>query len=213
MLIGLLVQAGLLLVILSKFFSRIRYTLALAAVLPVLLLVLIQLLERSPWRLSAFKRVVYIGLIASALVFMFNDMRIQRQRDFVEKDAARARSIAAASIAQIKGIAKEDVVTVYGFGTPLKCAGLLLANNWIRAFDREIGELCPNQYALYDFAVAFEFNLTHPLPQIEDIDWDLVVWPGNDSYLPAYLESVGARNIPGSWGVERSKWFYIRPDE
>lgn len=213
MLAGMLVQIAALLLILSKFFSRIRYTLSLAAVLPVLVFIIIKLLENSPWNLAPIKRMLYIGTIISALFFMVDDMQIQGQRDFVEKDAAQARSVAAASFAQSKGIAKDEVVTVYGFGTPLKCAGLLLANNWIRAFDREIGDLCPNQYALYDFAFDVEFNLTQPVPHIEEIDWDLVVWPGNNSYLPAYLESVGARNIPGSWGIERSKWFYIRPEQ
>jgi hypothetical protein len=213
MLVGMLAQTAILLLVLSKFFSRIRYTLSLAAVLPVLVFIIIKLLENSPWNSTNIKRMFYVGTITSALVFMVGDMQIQRQWDFVEKDAAQARSVAAASLAQSKGIAKDEVVTVYGFGTPLKCAGLLLANNWIRAFDQEIGDLCPNQYALYDFSFDVEFNLPQPVPHIEEIDWDLVVWPGNSSYLPAYLKSVGARNIPRSWGVERSKWFYIRPDE
>lgn len=213
MLAGMLAQIAALLLILSKFFSRIRYTLSLAAVLPVLVFIIIKLLENSPWNVVPIKRVLYLGIIISALFFMARDMQIQEQRDFVEKDAAQARSVAAASLAQSKAIAKDEVVTVYGFGTPLKCAGLLLANNWIRAFDREIGDLCPNQYALYDFAFDVEFNLTQPVPEIEDIDWDLVVWPGNNTSLPIYLESVGARNIPGSWGIERSKWFYIRPEQ
>ena len=210
---GMLVQVAVLILILAKFFYRIRYTLSLAAVLPVLLFIVIKLLENSPWNLIALKRVLYIALISSAFVFMAHDMQIQRQRDFVEKDAALARSVAAASLAQSMDISKDEVVTVYGFGTPLKCAGLLLANNWVRAFDREIGNLCPNQYALYDFAFEVELNLPQPVPQIEEIDWDLVVWPGNGSDLPVYLESVGAKNIPGLWGIERAKWFFIRPEQ
>jgi hypothetical protein len=210
---GMLVQVAVLVLILAKFFYRIRYTLSLAAVLPMLLFVVIKLLENSPWNLVALKRAVYIGIISSAFVFMAHDMQIQRQRDFVEKDAALARSVATASLAQSMDISKDEVVTVYGFGTPLKCAGLLLANNWIRAFDREIGDLCPNQYALYDFAFEVELNLPQPVAQIEEIDWDLVVWPGNGSDLPVYLESVGAQNIPGSWGIERAKWFFIRPEQ
>jgi hypothetical protein len=210
---GMLVQVAVLVLILAKFFYRIRYTIALAAVLPVLLFMIIKLLENSPWNLIVLKRALYLGIISSAFVFMINDMQIQRQRDFVEKDAALARSIAVASLAQSMDISKDEVVTVYGFGTPLKCAGLLLANNWIHAFDREIGDLCPNQYALYDFAFEVELNLLQSVPKIEEIDWDMVVWPGNGSDLPVYLESVGAKNIPGSWGVERSKWFYIRPEQ
>jgi hypothetical protein len=210
MLIGLSVQTLVLIVILAKFFYRIRYTLALAAIVPVLIFILIKILENRSQRFVLFKQILYTGIIASACIFMVDTMQSQQKRDFVEKDAARARSIAVNTIAQSKQISKNDVITVYGFGTPLKCAGLLAANNWIRAFDKEIENFCPNQYALYDFSFEVNLNLIHPLPNIEEIDWDLVVFPGTGPEIPAHLEAVGAKNIPGSWGIERSKWFYIR---
>ena len=210
MLIGLNVQTLVLIIILAKFFYRIRYTLALAAVVPVLIFILIKILENQSQRFALLQRILYIGIIASACFFMVDTMQSQQQRDFVEKDAALARSIAVNTIAQSKQIEKNEVVVVYGFGTPLKCAGLLTANNWIRAFDEEIEDICPNQYALYDFAFEVDLNLIHPLPNIEEIDWDLVVFPGTGPEIPAHLEAVGAKNIPGSWGIERAKWFYIR---
>lgn len=210
MLAALIIQVAVLFLILSKFFYRVRYTLALAAVLPVLIFILLKMIENRNQYFSWAQRIIAIGLLASTSIFMVNTMQTQKQRDFVEKDAARARSIAVNTIAQQKQIAKHDVVTVYGFGTPLKCAGLLSANNWIRAFDKEIETLCPNQFALYDFAFEVNLNLIHPVPRLEEIDWDLVVLPGTGTEIPKYLESVGAKNIPGSWGIERSKWFYIR---
>lgn len=210
LLAGTLMQIIILFFVLSKFFYRIRYTLSIAAVLPIVLFIVIKLLEKSPWNLVALKRTAYIGIVVLALFTMMQGMQTQRQRDFAEKDAARARAITVATLARTRGIPAREVVTVYGFGTPIKCAGLLLANNWIRAFDQELSEFCPNQYALYDFSFEVALNLAHPVPQIQDIDWDLIVWTGSNTELGDYIESVGARNIPGSWGVERSRWFYIR---
>ncbi|MBS4016242.1 MAG: hypothetical protein KGZ86_07425 [Candidatus Latescibacteria bacterium] len=210
LLVGLFVQITILVLILSKFFYRIRYTLSLAAVIPIVFFIILKLLENTSWNLVALKRILYIGIVALALPIMIQDMQTQRQRDFVEKDAAQARSIAVTSLAQSRGIAKEEVVTVYGFGTPIKCAGLLLANNWMRAFDQELSALCPNQYALYDFSFEVSLNTPNPPPKIEDINWDLIVWTGSNTELRDYLESSNVRNIPGSWGVERSRWFFIR---
>jgi hypothetical protein len=104
-------------------------------------------------------------------------------------------------------------VTVYAFGTPFKCASLLLANDWVPAFDKEISAQCPNQYAIFDVAFDVELNTPRPVAPIEDIDWDLVVWPGNRSSLPEYLASVGGENVPKSWHIKRGKWFYVRAND
>jgi hypothetical protein len=39
----------------------------------------------------------------------------------------------------------------------------------------------------------------------------MVVWPGNGSNLPEYLNAVGAVNIPKDWHIRRAKWFFIHP--
>jgi hypothetical protein len=57
-----------------------------------------------------------------------------------------------------------------------------------------------------------ELNTYEPVPGLDDIDWDMVVWPGNGSNLPEYLESVGAVTNPDSWHVRRDKWFYIHSE-
>jgi hypothetical protein len=48
---------------------------------------------------------------------------------------------------------------------------------------------------------------------MSDIDWDVVIAPGNHSGLQDILRDQGAVNIPRAWGVERSAWFFIRPEE
>jgi hypothetical protein len=117
-----------------------------------------------------------------------------------------------ARLAKTKAVPEEEIVTVYAIGVPLKCAGLLLANNSIRAFDREIGDQCPNQYAIYDHAVEGELNIPYRVVSIAEIDWDLVVWPGTSSNLPEYLEAAGGQTIPREWRIRRWRWFFIRSE-
>ena len=208
--IGLLAQTIILFLILSKMYYRVRYVLSLAALLPVLFMVTVKLFEYS--RLMAINnvlRVVYIGIIVSAFFNMSKEIRAQEKKTNVERESAVNRSQVVTRLAKIKNVSEEDIVTVYAFGTPFKCAGLLLANNWVHTFDTEIRERCPNQYAIYDFAYNVELNVPRPIASIETINWDLVVWPGNGSDLPEYLESAGGKIIPKSWHIKYGKWFYI----
>lgn len=213
LLTGLVVQMLLLIVILSKMFYRLRYVLSLAALLPILLFLAIQLTEQAGWQLRWPKRLLYTGLLISTLVFMGQEIVTQRKHNHEEQEAALARSQVITILAKQRNVDEKSLSFVYAWGTPLKCAGLLMANNWIRAFDQELAGLCPNQYALYDFAYDTRLNTPYPIPTIDQIDWDVVVWPGNGSNLPEYLASVGAKTIPNSWGVIRAKWFYLRPEK
>lgn len=211
LIIGLTLQAILLMLVLGKFFYRLRYVLALAALLPVLSMLALKLAEQAHLRIEWLKRLAFVGLLVSMVFFMSQEMLSQRKKALDEREAAISRSQVITILAKQKEVAENELVVVYAFGTPLKCAGLLTANNWIRAFDAEIGALCPNQYALYDFKFEYELNTPHAIPQIEQIDWDVVLWPGNGSDLPDYLDSMGARNVPGAWGVSRGRWFFLRP--
>lgn len=209
--IGLTLQAILLMLVLGKFFYRLRYVLALAALLPVLSMLALKLAEQTHLRIGWLKRLAFTALLVSMLVFLGQEITSQRKKALDEREAAISRSQVIKIVARQKEISKNDLVIVYAFGTPLKCAGLLTANNWIRAFDAEIAALCPNQYAIYDFKFDYKLNTPHPIPQIEQIQWDVLVWPGNGSDLPKYLDSVGARSVPASWGISRGRWFFLRP--
>jgi hypothetical protein len=206
---GLLLQMLLLFLVLSKLFSRIRYVLSIAALLPVLLLITLKLLELTPWRQLWIKQAIYITLLLNIVISLPIEISTQQKEAFVQQDAAIARSLVVTHLAHMKGVMEKDIVVVYSSGTPIKCAGLLMANNWIRAFDQEIAALCPNQHAIYDFHFADQMNLSESVRPLSQINWDLVIWPGNGSNLPQYLYAVGAENIPKSWGVPRAKWFFI----
>lgn len=209
--LGLTLQTLLLVLVLSKFFYRLRYLLSLAALLPILALLALKLAEQASLRVDWLKRLALAGLLLSMAAFLGQEITSQRKKALDEREAAISRSQVVSILAKQKDVEEKDLVIVYAFSTPLKCAGLLTANNWIRAFDDEIAALCPNQYATYDFKFDYELNTPHPIPQIEQIAWDVVVWPSNGSTLPEYLNSVGARSVPGSWGISRSQWFFIRP--
>lgn len=211
--VGLLVQIGLLIIVLSKLFYRLRYALSVAAVLPVLMLVAVKLVELTPWRRQWAKPVFYLLLLASIALALPVEISGEKKEAQIQQEAAVARSQVVTHLAQMKHIPEKEVRVVYASGTPIKCAGLLLANNWIGAFDHELAAICPNQYAIYDFSFAEQMNLTRQVPPLNALGWDVVVWPGTASQVPLYLDAIGAVNVPRSWGVLRAKWFYIHPED
>ncbi|MEO7838911.1 MAG: hypothetical protein ABIU06_06145, partial [Anaerolineales bacterium] len=209
MISGLLLQIGLILLLMSKAALKLRYSLSLAAILPVLILLVLKLLETTPWKTFQLKRVFYGMVLVGVVISLISQINLQAQRSFVEQDAAIAKMQAVRRLAKEKRIAEENVIVVYAYAVPLKCAGLLQASNWIGSFKKEIAVVCPNQHAIWDSNI--ELNISEYATDIKDLTWDLVIWPGNGTNLPDYLYSVGAINMPQSWHIRRSSWFFIHP--
>lgn len=213
MVIGLLFHITLILLVMSKAVLRLRFSLSLAAVLPVLILLVIKLYEVAPWKGRLLKVGFYVATLFGVVSVLIQQIGLQQTRAAVELDAPIAKEQAVTRLSQKTNVNEEDIVVVYAFSVPLKCPSLLLASNWTGSFEKEIQSICPNQYAILDVneGLDAEFNVARPFPAIEEIDWDLVVWPGNSSNLPEYLYSIGAINIPDSWHVRRDRWFFIHP--
>jgi hypothetical protein len=209
MLCGLLLQIGLILLLMSKAALKLRYSLSLAAILPVMILLVLQLLETTPWRTLQLRRWFYGIVLVGVVISLITQINLQAQRSFVEQDAAIAKMQAVRRLAKEKKIPEENVLVVYAYAVPLKCAGLLQARNWIGSFKKEISVVCPNQHAIWDSNI--ELNISEYATDIKDLTWDMVIWPGNGTNLPQYLYSVGAINIPQSWHIRRSSWFFIHP--
>jgi len=209
MLCGLLLQIGLILLLMSKAALKLRYSLSLAAIVPVLILLVLQLLETTPWKTFQLKKLFYGMVLVGVVISLISQINLQAQRAFVEQDAAIAKMQAVRRLAKEKKIAVENIVVVYAYAVPLKCAGLLQASNWIGSFKNEIAVVCPKQHAIWDSNI--ELNISEYATDIKDITWDLVIWPGNGTNLPEYLYSIGAINMPASWHIRRSSWFFIHP--
>ncbi|MGE5376295.1 MAG: hypothetical protein ACM3XO_14650, partial [Bacteroidota bacterium] len=200
----------ILLIPLIKAALKLRYTLSLAATLPILVLLLLKLSEGFEWRRVTVTRVASVLVLAAVGISLVQEMDLAQQRAFVEQEAIKATDRAEKLLAKQMNVPQSDLVVVYAFATPLKCSGLLEASNWTGAFKDKVAALCPNQHAIFDSEL--QLNTYEPVPGLKDIDWDLVVWPGNGSNLPAYLDSVGAVTIPDSWRLRRDKWFYIHSE-
>jgi type II secretory pathway pseudopilin PulG len=177
--------------------------------MPVFVFIVIKLLQTTPWKISKPLSVFYIIILGGLIASLFPQMQLAARRAEQEQEAQVAKVQAINRLAQEKKVKEEDIVVVYAYAVPLKCAGLLEATNWTGNFQKEMSELCPNQFAIWDSEI--ELNTAVPVRDIEDIHWDLVIWPGNGTHLPEYLYSKGAINIPDSWHVHRAKWFFIHP--
>lgn len=208
--VGLLFHIGLLLLLMTKAALKLRYSLSMAAVLPVFVFLLIKLLESTPWQVNRFLPVFYAGILLFVVLSMIPQFEIINDRARQEEEFQIAKVQAVNRLAAEKNVEEEDIVVVYAYAVPLKCAGLLQATNWTGYFQQEMEQICPNQYAIWDSGI--ELNTAVPVREIDEIDWDVVIWPGNGTNLPDYLYSIGAVNIPNFWHVRRPTWFYIHSE-
>ena len=210
MLIGLIFHVGLVLIVLTKAALKLRYSLSLAASLPVLVFIVLKLLEQTTWNIRKPLIFFYLATIAGVVISLISQKSDVDKRAFVETDALKAKTEAVSRLAMELGVPEEQIRIVHTYAVPLQCAGILQGANWTGNFHIELGRICPNQYAIWDS--PFEMNTAVPVKDIDDIGWDLVIWPGNGTDLPDYLYSIGATTIPDSWHVARSRWFFIHSE-
>lgn len=209
LLITLSLHIFVLLILLTKAYARPRFTLSLAAILPIAFLAILQLLELIPLKIKKTKQLVYLLLIAGAFLTARFEMLRQYEKHALEVDLAANRSVVVKLFAQKYDMKPDEIVIVYAYGTPLKCASLLLANDWLGSFDREISALCPNQHSFYTDGILVELNSTRPLTNIANIEWDVVVSSGEPKFL-SLLDADSMTNVPGKWGITRGTWFFIK---
>ncbi|MBK9926649.1 MAG: hypothetical protein IPP66_15340 [Anaerolineales bacterium] len=207
MVVGLLFQIALLLILFTKAAVKLRYTLTLAAVVPVLLLVVINLFEFVNLKRAKWTGVVHAAILISMAITLPQEINLALEKSYYEEEVEAAKTQVVSMLAEELDAPKDEVKVVFAYGTPLKCANMLIASDYTGHLKNEVSAMCPNQYGIYDTKI--KLNPAQPLVDIRDIEWDLVVWPGNGSDLPKYLKSVNAVNIPLSWRVQRLQWYYV----
>ena len=150
MTIGLFVQIGLLLVLFTKAAVKIRYTLTIAAILPVLLLLVIHLFQFVNLKSAKWTGIVHAIILVTMIITFPKQLNLALERSYYEEEVQRAETKAVHLVAQELGIQDNEVTVVFAYGTPLKCANLLIASGYSGHFQKEISEMCPNQYGIYD---------------------------------------------------------------
>lgn len=210
MVIGLLFHTGLVLLLMTKAALKLRYSLSLAAVLPVLVFMVIKLLETTTWKTKYTLNIFYVLALIGIATSLVGQKDIVDKRARIEGEAQAAKSEVVNRLAREMGVTEDEIVVIHTFAVPLKCSGLLHATNWTGTFQDELSAICPNQFAVWDSFV--ELNMAIPPKDFDDINWDIVIWPGNGSNLPEYLYSIGAVNLPRSWHMPLSSWFFIHSE-
>jgi len=174
------------------------------------LLVVIHLFQVVNLKKAKWAGIVHAIILVNMIIIFPQQLKLALERSYYEEEVQKAEARAVHLVARELGVQDNEVTTVFAYGTPLKCANLLIASEYSGHFQKEISEMCPNQYGIYDTKI--QLNPAQPLVDIREIEWDLVVWPGNGSDLPEYLASVNAINIPSSWQVQRDAWYYVHSE-
>ena len=149
---------------------RAYYFLGVAAIVPVLALVVMAIYERN----RRAHRMLGIGISAAVLIgLILNAVQAitARRADIqMQADSAKLIQQVIAGRAQQVQRAPESLTILWMYGTYSDCWGLWFANHRSGdAFDQEISRLCPNQYEL-----AGRVLMPNAKVPLESIDWDIV---------------------------------------
>ncbi len=149
---------------------RAYYFLGVAAIVPVLALIVLALCERAPLARSilvmAVSAAVLIGLVVNAaqgIIARRAEMRTEAESQKLVQQiiTQRAREVQRPP---------EDLTVLWMYGTYSDCWGLWFANQRSGdAFDKEISHICPKQYEL-----AGRVLMPNDKVPLESMDWDIV---------------------------------------
>ena len=103
----------------SKAVLRLRFSLSLAVVLPVLILLVIKLYEMAPWKGNLLKVGFYVATLFGVAFVLIEQISVQQTRAAVERDAPVAKEQAVTRLSQKTNVNEEDLVVVYAFSVPL----------------------------------------------------------------------------------------------
>jgi hypothetical protein len=166
------------------------YLLSIAAVLPILLALALEVfLERG---IRAQRLAGLIGLIA-VLGFIFGWVVAIRDHSRTVADVIRADEVIAQELekyANDSDKSVEDMTILWGYGVPSRCYALRFGNVYTEngALTDEINELCPNEW-MYDVWGGYVELPNAYEPLSENFDWDIVILP--ERYLPESSGSIG----------------------
>jgi hypothetical protein len=187
--IGLMAQLIVLWAVIGKHPGE-AYLLSIAAVLPILLALALEVfLERG---IRAQRLAGLIGLIA-VLGFIFGWVVAIRDHSRTVADVIRADEVIAQELekyANDSDKSVEDMTILWGYGVPSRCYALRFGNVYTEngALTGEINELCPNEW-MYDVWGGYVELPNAYEPLSENFDWDIVILP--ERYLPESSGSIG----------------------
>jgi hypothetical protein len=205
-LISLLVHIFILIIFLTKVYAEPRFSLSLAAIVPILFIVFLQLTQF--FRIRYFVIFLYFFIFMQAFGNMQTMLDSQYEGHVLEIELAASKSAVVKSFAQTYNVEENEIVILYAYGTPLKCAALTLANDWLGSFDKEISRICPNQFAV--FGSSWEPSTPKPLIDATMVDWDILVFKHETFLSIINVDPGDIKYVPGRWGIEKRMWFFVR---
>lgn len=211
LLLGLTVQILGAVVLVSKQ-PQPLYLLQIAATLPVMLLTVLQLRERTPQFGLHLGNLITMGGLGGLIAALIVSMAVQRDRiaNIAASQEAVARLISPAG--QLAAGPRRAASVVWGYFTLSPCGGLLQYLPYVQLFADEDARLCPGQYAWVDWVqparVAFSSDGT--AATLDQIPWDYVIVPRIFLTIipPAHSSSVTVDSLNGS----KTSWPGYAPD-
>ena len=204
--VGLVFQIALIFLLVIKH-PHSRYLLAIAASLPILLAITLELLREY----RSIARYVYPALL-SVIVLAFavnlvsairqHEARVSKLQDYEVEAKQFMKNHAESSLPN-----RDDVKILWTYGSYSRCYSLWLGNDSARkVFTEEIGRLCPNEYNLN----IWTRTVTSPngVKAFDDFqDWDLIA--GSPMTLERFdflqYGSVAETNVDSLIFVAREK--------
>jgi hypothetical protein len=186
------------------------YLLSVAALLPLLVLMLRRLLDDHRPLKQLLDAVLIVGVGIGLTVALPRAIRLQRDRSATISSTAEQLAGFVQERARTSGRQPEDIVIVWAYGVYDRCNALVrINNNYIHLFDEELRGMCPNQYIINDTFMSVPRGTSSDGSRMDlnELDWDFIVikqaTAANLIRLletePASVDLAGARTgLPGT---------------
>ena len=193
--IGLFIQS---LVILLSFLDRpLRdmYFLSLAAILPVWLMALLEIMEYSSAFAKTLKTCVSILILIGIINVSIESLALRRNEIASLSESEKVISNAVFVYANQAKRRPDNIMVLWMYGSPSPCWGLWLGNSKAgNAFDNEIEKICPHQYLLAD---GLSVSIPNSNSHLNEIRWDVIfACQRNETKLKNYDPKINIEEHP-----------------
>jgi hypothetical protein len=149
---------------------RAYYFLGVAAIVPMLAMVVLKLYERIPSTHRILATGVCVAVLIGLIVNSFQAIVVRQTQSQAGADSQNLIQQVILERAHETNRSPDSLMILWMYGTYSKCWGLWFADHRAGdAFDREIAKICPNQYEL-----AGRVLLPSGKAPLETTDWDII---------------------------------------
>jgi hypothetical protein len=173
-----------------------RYLLPLAAIIPVFLMVILQLLNYIPWLRRVFAWATIIFVFAWLPITAVNFFESQYNSAQLIENVDQQNNQIIRNYANLVSKKENDLIVLWTYESYSPCYSLWYGNEYAwYAFNTELSRICPNQYSLTGWVNSVDSGKHKKTTS--NLNWDLIFTTKHVILSKSYLNGYGTvREFP-----------------